>query len=878
MPQSRRVGFCVLVSAVALVLVVPVHAAAQSVEMAPEPRASDPMPPAAPAPPGYFLLPLPGGPALFERLGIQHHERGYALMLLARALHGAAVSNPSGSLAITFTELFGPVTVATPAVAPASNGPAVTLLAPFSDQTWRRILLLDANADLFTAIVKNRGALLVAGAALESGPGVREWLAGEPRLLSQIVRDWPGSFAQVAAALTRTPSGWAVPGDEAAWAALVGVAPSRTDEFLRRLLARDQGQLARFFANLAALPDSSRAILLQGAPGESASSTLASFYDAARHADAPWSPNNHPFQLSYADLPSVLLALSDVSFVSPPATAGLWPALVTTTVESREDAALLLRREPATAPMASTVRALLRGTPRERRDRLTMLSIARRAWDDRTPPEAQAEFLYALGQYRRHRAVLLMLDRIGVAAPRVWARLIDMARQVDGGSGTDRALRLTLVQGSLAFVERAALVGSLPPEARDAVLLALADAVERGPSTVAAVRAWLVDDLMPALPPLARPDRFTGATAYESRALQGLAGPPVAGPAITWEGLPYTVDPAAAEHQRIMQIRGQLPSPGLDAALRQSDPKPLAEALVALVYAPALGDPEGAVTLSPDVGQRHDILGVRSLGREFAWTLAVERTGSGAPWHVAGSLIGLDLALARSALRRLSADELPPVPTINLNDELTLTRTAVALQPRHFDDRTQQSIAAAIRRGRARMHEAGSDPDALRRLLDELAVPAAVRYALPWTLRTVPDAAGTFFSLRDLLWLGKPGVDPTTLARWGVMGDSVDGRLATRFDPPIAWNRLAGRPDTGVLATQVPDLTLRLTEVTAELGVPAATIPSLLLYATQDYWHDVEARFADDWPALTRGATVLPTSRVEDYIAALGTGGPLRPR
>lgn len=877
MSDPCRVGFRVLALAVALGLVGPGRAVAQPVEMASAPGVSDPVPPAAPAPPGYFLLPVPGGPGLFERLGIHHHERGYALMLFARALHGAAVSNPSGSLAVTFTELFGPVTVATPTIDIPADGPAVTLLAPFSDQTWRRILLLDAKADLFSALVKNRGALLVAGAALESGPGVREWLADQPRLLAQIVREWPGSFAQVAPALTRTPSGWAVPGDEPAWTALVGVPPSRTEEFLRRLLTRDKGHLARFFANLAALPDDSLAALLQGAPGEAPSSVLASFYDAVRQADAPWAPNDHPYQLSYADLPSVLHALSDVPFASPPATAGLWAALVTTTIESREDAAVVLRREPAAAPIASTVRALLRGNPRERRDRLAMLSVARRTWDAGTPADAQAELLYAVGHYRRYRGVLLMLDRLGVAAPRVWARLVDMARLVDGG-GADRALRLTLVQGSLAIVERATVVGSLPPDARDRVLLALADAVERGPSPAAAVRAWLVDDLMPALPPLARPDRFSGATAYESRLLQGLGGPPAGGAEMMWEGLSYTVDPAAAEHARILQIRAQLPSPGLDVALQQSDPKPLAEALLALVYAPALGDPEGAVTLSPDVVQRHDILGVRSLGREFAWTLAVERSGSGAPWHVAGSLIGLDLALARSALRRLSADELPPVPTINLNDELTLTRTAVILQPRHFDDRTQQAIAAAIGRGRARVRDAGRDPAAVMRLMDELAVPSAVRQSATWTLRTVPDAAGTYFSLRDLLWLGKPEIDPTTLARWGVVGDSVDGRLATRFDPPIAWDRLAGRPDTGVLATQVPDLTLRLAEVTAALHVPAVTIPALLLYATQDYWHEVEARFADDWPALTRGAAVLRASRIEDYIAALGTGGPLRPR
>jgi hypothetical protein len=864
---------------VAFGLAGPARALAQPVEPQSDERAVDPLPPAAPAPPGYFLLPVPGGQPVFERLGIRHEERGFALVLFARALHGAIVSNPSGSLAITFTEVFGPLTVTAPAPALPSDGPPATLLAPFTDQVWRRVLGLEPAADLFTAIVKNRGALLVAGAALEAGPGVREWLAADPRFLTQIVRVHPGSFAQVASALSRTGNSWDVPGDERAWASLVGAAPSRGEEFLRRLLTRDEGQLARFFATLAALPDARRAALLQGAPGEDASSTLASLYVAAREADAPWAPNEHPYQLSYADLPSVLLALSDLRIDNLPTTAALWPALITTTIESRDEAAALLQRERAPAPFAATVRALLRGTPRERRDRIAMLSIARRAWDPDGPASTQADLLYALGQYRRYRALLLMLDRIDVRRPAIWARLVDAARHIDGGGGSERGLRLTVVQSALAIVDRVSQVGSLPPEQRETVLMALAEAVNSAAQPPDAVRQWLIDSLIPVLPPLTRPDRYSGATAYESRLLQALAGPPtVSAKAVSWEGLNYTLDHAAAEHQRLLQIRAQLPSPGLDAALQQPDGKLLAAALLALVYAPALGDPEGAVTLSPDVIQRHDVLGARSMGREFAWAPAVERSGSGAPWHVAGSLIGLELALSRSALRRVSADEMPPVPTINLNDELTLARTAVALQPRHFDDDTHRAIAIAIARGRSRVSEAAGRPEALRQLFDEVAVPAAVRNALTWTVASFPKAALTLFSLRDLMWLGRPGIDPMVLSRWGVIGDSVDGRLVTRFDPPFAWDRLAGRPDTGVLATQVPDLTLRLAEVTAALGLPAALIPSILLYATQDYWHEVEARFADDWPALARGATALPATRIEDYVAALAGGGPLRPR
>jgi hypothetical protein len=619
--------------------------------------------------------------------------------------------------------------------------------------------------------------------------------------------------------------------------------------------------------------------LLRPQQGETAHSLLDSLYATAREAEAPWSPNEHPYQLSYADLPVILHALEDLPIDRLPATAGLWPALVDDTIDTRERAAQLLQGEPAAAPFAATVRVLLEGGPRERRDRITMLSLARQGWDATLPPRDQADLVYALGHFRRFRALLLTLDRLGVRAPQVWARLVDAARRVDGGSGAERALRLQAFQGALALVERSALAASLAAEPRDQVLRALADAVDTETPTHVAVRAWLLDSFLPALPPLVRPDRFTGATAYESRILQALAGPPEEAPRpIKWEGLDYVVDIAAAEHERILRIRAEVPSPGLDAAIAKRDPASLAAALRALLYAAALGDPDGAVTLSPDVADRHDILGTRSAGREFAWMPAAERTGAGLPWHVAGSLLGLDLAMARSALRRLSADDMPPVPTINLNDEITLARTAVALRPHELDEGERSVIAEAIERGRARVAGSAGDAGAVLALADEAPLPVAVRHAVSWTLASMPDAAESLFSLRDLLWLGRPDLDRGALEKWGVAGDPVDGRLVTRFAAPVAWDHLAGRPDTGVLATATPDLTLRLVEITSALRVPASLIPALLLYATQDYWHEVEARFPDDWPALVRGASSLPPSRVEDYIAALGSNGPLRPR
>jgi hypothetical protein len=884
-PRVRMpLSICLRLGAWCLAAVIGVIAQAEAFAQPAEPpeeRRPDPLPPTAAAPPGYFLLPIPGGQAVFEQLGLRPEERGHALMLIARALHGAAVSNPTGSLAVAFTEAFGPITVAPSrdTRSAVDDGSAV-ILAPFDERRWRQVLGIDARTDLFTALVKQRGALLVAAGALEVGDGVREWIAENPRFLEMLVREWAGSFVQAAPALTLTKDGWAVPGgDPVPWAALVGAAPSRPDEFLRRLLERDGGRLARFYANVAVLPADTRAALLQPVRGEDANSALASLYALSRDAEAPWSPNYHPYQSSYADLPIILHALADLPIDRLPSTAPLWPALLGTEIDTRERAMQLLQADRAGAPLAATVRGLLREGPRERRDRLTVLAIARRVWDGDLPPRDQADVLYALGHYRRFRALLITLDRLDVKAASVWGRLVDAARRVDGGSGTERALRVQLFQGALALVERAALSGALGSERRVEVLGSLAEAIDSGAATPAAVRMWLLDHFIPALPPLTQPDRFTGTTAYESRILQALAGPPAeAPPQITWEGLDYVADVAAAEHERILRIRAQIASPGLDAALAQNEPAALAAAIRALIYSASLGDPDGAVTLSPDVAERHQTLGTRSVGREFAWVAAAERTGSGQPWHVAGSLMGLDLALARAALRRMSADEMPPVPTINMNDELTLARTAVALRPQLLDNGTQAAIASAIARGRSRVAAAGADPGAVLALADEVAVPTAVRHAVGWTLASIPDAAKSLFSLRDLLWLGHPSIDSEVLAHWGVLSDPVDGRAATRFDAPVPWDRLAGRPDTGILATQVPDVTLRLAEVTSALHLPASLIPALLLYATQDYWHEVEARFPDDWPALVRGASSLPASRVEDFVAALGSGGPLRPR
>jgi hypothetical protein len=221
---------------------------------------------------------------------------------------------------------------------------------------------------------------------------------------------------------------------------------------------------------------------------------------------------------------------------------------------------------------------------------------------------------------------------------------------------------------------------------------------------------------------------------------------------------------------------------------------------------------------------------------------------------------------------------MPVAPTINLNDQLTFARTMMTLNPRSLQDADRDRIVAAIERGRDRVKAAGADLAAVQAIAEEAQLPSSVRQTLAWTMTRAPELVPALFGLRDFLWLGKPDLPQATLDRWGIYAESLNNRLRTAMPKPSPWEDFGGRADGGLIATQAPDLVLRLAEETARLKLPAQLVPGLLMYAAQDYWHDVDSRFPDDWPALTRQALALSPSRVEDYVAALAGGGPLRPR
>jgi hypothetical protein len=833
--------------------------------------------------PGFFDLPVTGGAVTFDMLGLRPEERGSAISLLARSMF-----SQGGSAAARAASVRQHVLTLSQAQRPGAGAESapVTIAVPLTEDHWRDLLPPPQHrGDLFAGLIANRSVLLVCAGTLSTDASVRALLGRDRGLLRWITRTAPAAFWLSARSLRIDDDRVAVPGgDDAAavWEALAGERVARPAEFLRALLTRDHGRLAWFYDAVAAMTPQRRAAVFGQGPAAAQTEQVRALYASFRHADPNWRIEDHPFLRGVTDpwIVASQVAL-DGDAIAPPAPQWFWEALFERSDLPRR-AVAGIRRAPATpATLAWITHQVTSVAARERRDRYEMVRVAQGVFG-RLAAADYEDALVALGGYRRYRALVLTLDRMDITAPRVYARAVEAARRLDDLPGRDRRHAIISMQTALVAIERARLARALDAAGAERLVLGLAGAALDGGEPAGAVTTWLLTTLLDALPPLAKPDQWSGGAAYESRLLQALAGgrPGTAGPTVEWEGLTYRVDYVGAEHARLTRIREQLASPGLDAAVAAGQSAQVAEALLVLVYTHALGDPEGAALLGGDIPLRHSfgLDGAAGLRREpMAWTLPREQVGSGTPWHIEGSLLGLDLALARLSLRRLADNEMPVAPTINLNDLLTLARTAVVMNPRDLADADRDQLVAAIARGGERVAAAGTDLAHVRALAEEAVLPAAVRQTLAWTLTRTPELGPALFGLRDLLWLGRPEVPAATLDRWGVYAEGLESRIRTRMPRPAPWEDFSGRADGGVMATQAPDLTLRLAQETARLKLPAQLVPGLLGYATQDFWHDVESRFPDDWPALARQALALSPDRVEDYVAALAGGGPLRP-
>jgi hypothetical protein len=304
----------------------------------------------------------------------------------------------------------------------------------------------------------------------------------------------------------------------------------------------------------------------------------------------------------------------------------------------------------------------------------------------------------------------------------------------------------------------------------------------------------------------------------------------------------------------------------------------LGEVLSSLAYALNLGDPDGPTLLGGDVARRHDF-GIDSrvpgVAEYQPWSIPEQRYDPGVPWHVSGSLIGLDVALAPLALTRLMADTLLGPPLLGSNDRETFARSVALMNPFALRDAERDTIVTAVERGRRRVLAVAADAD-IEPLADQVRMDGWRRQALRWTVVHERDRVPGYFSLLELLVLGGGRTDD--LHAWGTAMTPLWGCLCTRMPPPNAWRFLTGRPQVGLLGSAVPDVTLHVAIALGALDLPAPLTRRVLAAAMQQFVDEVRPSDGNDWLSLVRGGQGFSRERVEDFVAAAAAvGGPLVP-
>jgi hypothetical protein len=305
----------------------------------------------------------------------------------------------------------------------------------------------------------------------------------------------------------------------------------------------------------------------------------------------------------------------------------------------------------------------------------------------------------------------------------------------------------------------------------------------------------------------------------------------------------------------------------------------LGETIVALAYAPHLGDPRELLGPESDESHRHSF-GLTSkpgavTGVRRAWQRPANDTAAKAGRALSGSLFGLDLALSTKRLRRLALDGLPHAPRLGANERSALVDILALLNPRTLTSGDLELIEQSITSGRAQVQSA-TDAVSLDRLAVRVSMSESRRELLAWTLQQEPARVPALFSTAEMFWLGLNGRPFERLDAWGTSFEPQSGCYCLRFPAAGTWDRVAGRLGGRLLGAAVPDLTLRVAEHLAALKVPVALFPGVMAMAMQDFIDSAPPLFDDDWLGIVGYAGQVSRDTVQDYVAALVAAGPVR--
>jgi hypothetical protein len=313
------------------------------------------------------------------------------------------------------------------------------------------------------------------------------------------------------------------------------------------------------------------------------------------------------------------------------------------------------------------------------------------------------------------------------------------------------------------------------------------------------------------------------------------------------------------------------------SSLARAEQVVMSDVLRSLVYALALGEPDGRVFLAGNVAMRHDF-GHRLLTateRETtSWVVPYEAAGEAEPWHMRGSLLGLDVGLGRLSLTRTRLEFPDARPSISQADANTLIESMTLTSSGSIDTAQAGRVAEALRNGRARV--TGADATALEGAsFERLALDHRRAAAIQWTAEADRQDVARLLTLSELVLLGSDGT--AVAPEWGSSARALTGCLCLAFPVPPSQQRFIGRPGSGLLASRMSDLKLRVLEGLTKLGLPASLTRGVLAAVLQDYLDDAHLAYSDDWLSMARDAAGIGDDRLIDYISVLTARGPLVP-
>lgn len=317
----------------------------------------------------------------------------------------------------------------------------------------------------------------------------------------------------------------------------------------------------------------------------------------------------------------------------------------------------------------------------------------------------------------------------------------------------------------------------------------------------------------------------------------------------------------------------------------------LGDVLRSLAYAAYVGDPRSGVLDGGDLSAHHDFgttLPGDDARRFSAWRFPGARMAPDRPWHAVGAVLGLDLPTMHLRLAQVIT-ALPPVrQVLDVSDRDAMVATAALFNPFDRSATEIDAVARAVGSGRERVARLAATPEDVDAVASAAGLSAWRRALLGWIAVREPGQIETWFSVRELFWLGRhetgaPGrgsVSDTVegLRGWGAYAGPLTGCLCLSLAPPQAqWEHWRGRTGSGLAATMASDLPLWVAEGLSTRELPTAIAGSVLEVAMRHLLDRVRPLHADDWDTVLRYPSTLTAADFDDYVSSLTGTDVLRP-